>query len=361
MYTSRKWCILVLSATFFMLLCLGGITIMIDPFFHYHAPLNSLQYPIDNERYQNDGIMKHFEYNAIITGTSMAENFKTSEFDDIFNVNSIKVPFAGASYKEINDNIEKAISTNSNIKIIVRCLDYSRLLDEKNAMRYSTDFYPTYLYDNLLYNDVQYLLNKSVLLDNTLRVWEYTRNGGLTTTFDEYQNWMGAYASKDVPWTASYVRPEKSSETMYITETDYQNIRENISQNITDLAYQNPEIEFYLFFSPYSIYYWDSLQQTGALEKQLQAEKYVIELLLQYDNIHLFSFFDNFELICDSNNYEDFLHYNESINSQILYWIHSGDYLLTKENYINYYTTICSFYTSYDYNSLYDDLNVGQY
>ena len=69
-----------------LLMCVGTIIIggllivVVDPFFHYHAPLESLEYPLirDNERYQNDGILRHFTYDTIITGTSMTENFETS-------------------------------------------------------------------------------------------------------------------------------------------------------------------------------------------------------------------------------------------------------------------------------------------
>ena len=117
MRSSKQW--VVVFVTFFIIILLGiaSITIIIDPYFHYHKPLSGLQYPISNQRYQNDGILKHFEYDAIIIGTSMTENFKASEFDKIFGVNSIKVPFSGASYKEINDNLKTAIKYNSDIKL----------------------------------------------------------------------------------------------------------------------------------------------------------------------------------------------------------------------------------------------------
>lgn len=49
--------------------------------YHYHAPLEDFAYLLDrnNERYQNYGILSHFSYDTIITGTSLTENFKSSE------------------------------------------------------------------------------------------------------------------------------------------------------------------------------------------------------------------------------------------------------------------------------------------
>ena len=67
----------------------------------------------------------------------------------------------------------------------------------------------------------------------------------------------------------------------------------------------------------------------------------------------MYSFFDEFEMICNLDNYKDTLHYSESINSQILVWMHNGEHLLTKENYESYCNNEYEFYTNYDYDTLF--------
>ena len=332
---------------------IGAVTIVIDPYFHYHKPLSGFQYSINNQRYQNDGIIKHFDYNAIITGSSMTENFKASEFDDLFGVHSIKVPFSGGSFKEINNNLETAVKYNSDLKVIVRCLDHGRLLDSADAMRYEEDRYPKYLYDECLYNDVKYIFNKSILHD-AISVICYTKSGGVTTNFDEYSNWMHTVTFGKEAVDAAYTRLEKVEKSISISKEDYKNIKENITQNVTELADRNPEIEYYIFFSPYSIYWWDELRRTGKLERQLDAEKYVIELMLLHENIHLFSFSTEYGMICDLNNYKDIAHYSEEINSQMLVWMHEGTHELTEDNYEEYCRQVKEFYMNYDYDSLFD-------
>ena len=54
-------------------LAVAGIWVIhVDPFFHYHKPYTSgYYYILNNQRSQNDGILKHFNYNAAITGTSI--------------------------------------------------------------------------------------------------------------------------------------------------------------------------------------------------------------------------------------------------------------------------------------------------
>lgn len=114
------WAVLVVAA----LGLIGYEVYKVDPYFHYHKPdTSAYYYVLNNQRSQNDGISKHFDYNALITGTSMTENFKTSEFDEIFDVHSVKVSYSGGSYKEMNDNLKIALRHNPNLKTIVRCLD----------------------------------------------------------------------------------------------------------------------------------------------------------------------------------------------------------------------------------------------
>ena len=72
-----------------------------------------------------------------------------------------------------------------------------------------------------------------------------------------------------------------------------------------------------------------------------------------YDNIKLSSFFNNYNLICDLENYKDMLHYGEDINSKILLWVFNGDYQITKDNYQGYCEGERTFYLNYDYEKIF--------
>ena len=71
---NRSWNIVVISGLLILLSLAGGMVYVIDPYLHYHKPLESLQYPLKDERYINDGIARNYEYEAMITGTSMTQN-----------------------------------------------------------------------------------------------------------------------------------------------------------------------------------------------------------------------------------------------------------------------------------------------
>ena len=79
------WLIGYLLLVFVALGLVASKTIHVDPFFHFHKPyISEYFYPLNNQRSQNNGIVKHFDYTGLITGTSMTENFKTSEAESLW-------------------------------------------------------------------------------------------------------------------------------------------------------------------------------------------------------------------------------------------------------------------------------------
>ena len=346
-----RWVLATLALTL-LLLCLFAVpTAYIDPLFHYHAPLEQYQYPITNERYQNDGITRHFTYDGIITGTSVTENFKTSEADRLFGATFIKVPYAGGRHKEVNDNLRRAYASGHEIRYIIRGLDSELMIVDKDAYKEYYD-YPDYLYNDIPFDDVHYLFNKTIFFDYTLRVLDYTRQGNRTTTFDEYANWSDAFTYGAKTVLAPYLFAEEEPPVSPLTAEDRRMIEENLQQNVIALAREHPETTFYLFFSPFSIVDWGRQYNLGRVGRQLDAEQVAIELLLQVPNIRLYSFNNNFDLICDLDNYKDYEHYGEWINSWILEQLCRDEYRLTRDNYRAYLDEIRAFYTSFDYASL---------
>lgn len=347
---SKKYVQTVLISTLLMITLFATIIALIDPYFHYHKPLSGLSYPLNNERYQNDGIVKHFDYDTIITGTSITENFKTTEFDSLFGVNSIKTSFQGTGYKEIDQNIRRGISANKNIKYVLRSLDSTRLIADKDEVE--KDSSPTYLFDNNLLNDVNYVLNKDVMLNDTYRVLQNTKNGIPTTSFDEYANWNASQTFGRDATLSSYSRSAPTSTKAELSPKEIKMIHENIAQNVIATANENPDITFYLFFPPYSICSWDILYREGKIEYSIAAEQIATMDLLKCNNIKLFSFNNNYSLICDLDNYKDYVHYGEWVNSDMLQWMRNDQYRLTTENVQEYFDSIFSFYTSYDYENI---------
>lgn len=343
--------IILLSVTI-ILLSLAVSIFLVDPFFHYRYPNLSLNYRFDSERYQNDGIIRHFEYDAIITGTSMTENFKKTECDTLFNVNSVKIPFSGSTFKETCDTLKRSFIYNENTKMIILSLDYQNLLLDSNL--YNPQYtYPTYLYDDNVLNDVNYLLNKDVAL-KTLSTLKINAIDNTTLSFDDYEYWSDRFAYGKEAIMAINKRAEIVSDTYNLSQEEKQLLLDNIRVNISSLAQEHPNTTFYLFFPPYSILYYDTLKRQGELDKLLLMEQMVIEELLQYNNVQLYSMANETDVISNLDNYIDTKHYSGRINSWILQCMNKGNYLLTSDNYKEYVKDRFELLTNYDYDSIYE-------
>lgn len=355
-----KWYLIEFLAIIFAAFGLvGKYVVEVDPFFHYHKPnVEKYYYTIDNQRSQNDGISKTFDYNMLITGTSMIENFRTTEAERIWsaeNARAIKVPYEGGSYKEINDNLRSALEHNENLHIIIRGLDMSKFMLDKDEMRFDLGEYPTYLYDNNIWNDVKYIFNRNVVFDRVYPMLSEIEGHGITS-FDEYSRWMSAFTFGSDSVLQIYEETPGSSagSPVYLTEQERDLVLGNVRQNITSLAKEYPDVAFYYFFTPYSIAWWGEQVEAGNVYKQIEAERLVIEEALQCDNIKLYSFNNRTDITTDLNHYKDDVHYGEWVNSLMLKWMHDGEYQLTEENYEDYLAEELAFYTSYDYAAMAD-------
>lgn len=355
--SAKKWfikCLITITAFLFII---ALIMIIVDPYFHYHKPFSFQSYRLYDERYINDGISRHFEYDAMITGTSMAQNFKPSEMDDLFGTTSIKAPFAGAGYKELSEHIEASLIRNPDLKTVILAVDYNGLLRDPEWKQYET--YPTYLYDNNPFNDVSYLFNKSILYHGVLPNLVMTLSGKPSTTMDEYSSWeretgldiiLGSYDRENVN---TNVPTSFGEEERNIVET-------TINDNIISVVNRYSDTTFYIFYPPYSICYWDALSIKGTIMRQTSAEQVATELLLECPNVKLYNFFDQYDVVCNPDYYCDDGHYNAEINSRILQWMSEDVGLITKDNYLEKLQQERDFYLNYDYDSIYENLDNTQ-
>ncbi len=349
----NKWVAIVLAAIIILLLSSIALTAIIDPVFHYHSPLSSLAYPLggrQEQRYINDGILRHFNYDSVIAGSSLTENFKTTEANALLDANFAKVPTAGAYFKEVNDELIRAFDYAGELKYVVRGLDLHRIVALKDEVAADHDN-PEYLYNNKLDDDLEYLLNKEFMLKD-LDVLKFTAEGNETTTFDDYSAWASE-CGKDIVMTKYHVY-DRSTEQRPITDDEYSMTVANIEQNVTSLADAHPETTFLYFIPPCSIAYWDELDSLGGVELFLSGIEIATRMMLEHPNIKVYMFVNDFDTITNLDFYIDQVHYNADVSSLMLEYMANGDYLVTEDNFDAIMAETRDFYLNYDYESLHD-------
>ena len=350
-----RWTAIWTALVLVLFALIGAAVYVVDPYFHYHAPdTGRWYYELNNERYQNDGILRHFDYDAMIIGNSMSHNFKTTEMDELFGVNAVKTTFSGGDYSEMYDYLALALSLHPDMKMVLRSLDGVKLMLDKSDDARNDPTY-SYLFDQNPVNDVKYLLNRDVFFGRVLPMIarEGERQG--ITSFDEYSSWQFVSGISQV--TVDGVHTKEHQAPVHLTEEQKETIKRNITQNITCLAEEYPNTQFYCFYAPYSIMWWQYLAEEGTIYQRVEAEEYAASLMLEYNNIHLFCFSCRADIISDLNNYVDTMHYGAWVNSLMLRWMADGQYELTKENLHDYMQKELTFYLNYDYATLNDQVD----
>lgn len=348
---------LAVFGTVLAVLCLltALLVYSVDPFFHYHAPRADLYYPFTNERYDSDGILWHFDYDAVITGTSMTECFRPSQLDALFNTRSVKVPSYGASYHEISQRLRRGFRTHG-IRMVVWGLDQDKMIRDPEWMRDDLGDYPYYLYDDNPFNDVKYLLNKEVLFEKVIPILENKRDGaaGGHDGFDDYVNWSEhvAYGPDEALEDFEDFTPADAADLKALTPEEEQMVRGNVDENVASLAAAHPDTLFCLFLTPYSVVYWGQESHDGTLDRQLAAERILLEELMPYANVLVLSYNNCPEVIENLDNYRDALHYGGWINDRILEDFATQSWCIRPENLNEYLEEESHYLHSFDYTQL---------
>ena len=347
----KKWFIGVIAGILTILALIAGLVLFIDPYFHFHGPISGISYRLGNQRYMNDGIARNYDYDAVIIGTSMTENFKATQFDELFQVNSVKLPYAGASYREISESLKRCFHYNDHITTVLWAIDYDYLQYGWDNANYSESEYPTYLYDDNGLNDIKYLFNKEVLMKGLLPDLLYTIMGTDSTSMDDYSKNIVTTGADAVLFNA--VRPALDEEIEGLTEEEINRVTETIQKNFVEVIEAHPNTVFYLYFTPYSIAEIEDYVYSGVYRCMLERQKIAAEILLEYDNVKLYCFFDEFDMICNLDNYWDAKHYDTRMNEQILRWMCKTEHQLTTENLNSHLESLYEYYKNFNYDSLY--------
>ncbi len=325
------------------------IMIIIDPFYHYHAPIKPLKLVQEKQAYQNLGIARNLTYDSILTGSSMTENFRISQINELFGCDAVKLSFQGGRVPNYELLFNEAFKNeNVEIKNIFYGCDISPYIDDPNSE--IPNKIPEYLYDGNIFTDIKYVLNKTAMLNYAIPYLKYGLQNNLPNIDDSYM-WYQISTFDKSEAIKQYNRPdlqEKKPSNLY-----EENVKINC-EKIGKYIKENPDVNFYVFFPPYSILYYDSFNREGRLEAVINAQEMVAEYFLQFPNVNLSSFLAEKDIICNLDNYKDYTHYSEKINKYMAEEIKAEGKMLNKDNYKKYFEDFRDFLYNYDYDKIFE-------
>jgi len=339
----KKWSIMTMSSTMAILTAMAIITVVVDPFFHYHKPISWIPYILNNQSYQNPGIVRHFEYDGLITGSSMTENFRTTEFHDILGVNAIKVPYSGGSTKNMNIIIDMALENNPNLQTVFLGLDLIML--RTSSTDTTRNPLPYYIYDNNPFNDVAYLLNKDLLFYTTTLNVRNAILGKEPTSFDRYSFWEEHYTFSQYTLIGDGLAGGRVETSGLSLDEQAGIANEHLDKNILPLVERYPNVDFVIFFSPYSILYWHG----SYYKNNLTTLECAIRKLIDYGNVKLFLFLNESSIVTNLYRYKDVVHFDSDVNSYMIRCFKDGTHQLTRGNYADELAKMGDLATNFDF------------
>lgn len=333
-----KWLVICLVT---VMLLPAIITYIFDPFYQYHKPffnLNASLYDRDN---QVVGTIRTFDYDSVLLGSSVAENFDTTVLDSQFNCQTLKIIRAAGSVADLLYYMDMA-HEEQDIKNVFWCMDIFAITSSTDVTLFD-DSTPRYLHTKTVLDDITYLYNKDILfkeipLSIANSFLDRSTNGNA-------YNWSEGKTFSPQQAMYAYEKPDTIIPTDDISETTKTLVSKNISM-VLDEINSHPNTEYTIIFPPYSLLWWDCGYTNGISQEYFYVLETLLPKLLDCRNVTVYFFQSDTTIICDLNNYMDMIHYSPQINQHMLDCIKTGDKQVTKQNLSE---TLNSMYQAFDY------------
>lgn len=257
----------------------------------------------------------------------MVENTDVDLCDELFGCNMVRLPYSGGTTYNMKTILDVCFASGNEIKTVYWELDEFQIFGSATEPRYPL---PEYLYRMDHKEDLPYLLNLDIL-------YHYGMNNILGTLRGEKQlaerrdeTLTGTFSAEAT--LAGYSRPEQSTTIRsFSSSTLPEKVDANLC-NMEALILAHPETQFVFFMPPFSVLYWDAEIRDGTFESTMDGVEYALKYLLEYENVQIYFYQGDEDIITNLNNYKDYSHYGPWINNLITQYISEGRNQVTKDN-----------------------------
>ncbi len=315
-----KWLLglIILGVAFFVL-----FNWTIDPFQFYRKSWLTPTFNF-NQRYQNPGLAKHYDFDTVIIGNSYSENFMPSHIQDTLGYHTLKLAVEGGSLREQYLTLKFALETEK-VNNVIWVLDINQL--QKPPLDISENF-PLYLYDHNLLNDYPYLFSSDVFLRSIHNILVNLNLIHYPWTLETINTWHNQFVyDEENIW--SRWKPISCKKSSIIR--DVQPYLDGFNFNIFSLIEQYPEVHYHFIFPPFSILRLLGFDISGELDAHHQVKAQILSQTQIFSNVRIFDFTTAGKITMDLDNYRDTKHYSKHINQWMIDQMALENYLITPD------------------------------
>jgi hypothetical protein len=287
-------------------------------------------------RFLFPGIAKHYDYEAMILGTSVSRNFDLERLRKTAGLQPMNFAMEGASAREQSLLLGVALRTGR-VKRVIWDINIEYLRGRPDWVSDFDGSFPSYLYDTNPWNEVpNYLLNLDTTQDS-IRI--LLRRLGLPTYRDRDVSELSsskkqrAHGFERVRAAFDRARTQRSALVTARPEFAPGLLRASFEANYLASIKAHPEVQFDLHFPPFS-YAYHALIRTVApevFEDEFRFKEFVLQQCAGLSNVRVFDFQGIPEIVLDLDRYADTVHFDRPTHDSMLDAFASGQHLATPE------------------------------
>lgn len=321
---SLKWLVILLIA---VMLLPPLLTYIFDPFYQYHKPFFNIKASLHDRDNQVVGTIRTFDYDSVLLGSSVAENFDTTFINNEFDCSTLKIIRASGSVADLLYYMDMA-HKNQDLKQVFWCMDLFAFTSPTKVSLYDESI-PRYLHTETILDDITYLYNKDIIFKEIPLSIAFSFMN-INTDGNAY-NWSAKKEFSAAKAMQAYQKPQQTLPSVDITAEKSELISANISMAIEEIS-SHSETEYIIIFPPYSLLWWDCNYTNGLTNEYFYILETLLPQLLECENATVYYFQSEADIVCNLDYYMDMLHYSPDINQYMLEQIVSDNNVVTTDN-----------------------------
>ena len=333
---------------------LFGILWLYDPLQLFHKPIFRETTFFGDMRLAARGIIRYYDFDSVILGTSMLENTSAKEAGEKLGGKWVNLSLWGSAYNERAVILEYLFGYKKPQKIIYS-LESFTIDTIKDSSRFD------YLYDGNPLDDFKIYLNDKFMscalewkksancigrrdLEELLK---WSNHEDLKILFGGFEKWL-KYGKKE---TIAMLKNIKDAPFVIKKDNfDLEKQRSYIQTYVLDFVAENPQTQFYFIVPTYSRLSYrigsGDFDNKVFYNRALNL-KWFVQELEKYPNAKIYGF-DTLDYADNVANYKDFTHYNVDMNSLHLDSIRGEKHILDSSNIDSYLKTMEDKIKNYD-------------
>ncbi len=318
------------TCTFILAIIYSTFIFIKDPLGYYDLEEESSYY-YHNGRYQLPSFVRNLDYDTIIIGPSMSQNFNEQVLNKELDVQSLNAALSASSAKEQNYLYTLANESNENLTNVFWEINFDSLHGSEDRVNEESGAFPKHLYTKTTLDDFKYLFSYLAGEVYIEKVKAERRGDPTRSVYEVYKFGKGVPPLNPNDYRGTEVTDNDNDVPDGV---GLQEMKQNFDVNIYPVLKENTDQNFKLYYAPYPILYqiFNYNRSKQAFMDRLLMKEYVYSRVKDLEHVQVYDFQTETEITFNLRNYVDGSHYDHAVNDWMTYELNNNKYLQSENS-----------------------------